>query len=192
MPARPTHPTLLRLCAAALMLALLLALLPALRAQSDLRYFAETGHTLRGAFRVFWEANGGVANFGLPITEEYTAANGRLVQWFERARFELAAGGANPQVELGNLGVEVTQGRIFPKSPPIENSADRRYIPETQHIIQYGFKEIWETRGAQRIFGLPISEEIEEVLEDGQWHTVQYFEKARFEYWPNFPPGQRV
>lgn len=173
-------------------LALLLTSLPPIQAQSDVRYFPETQHTLRGAFRVFWEANGGVPIFGFPITEEFTGPNGRIMQWFERARFELAVGGPQPVVELGNLGIEFTQGRIFPKAPPIPNTPDRRYIPQTQHIIQYGFKEIWERWGAERIFGFPISNEIDEQLESGRWHTVQYFEKARFEYWPEFPPGNRV
>ncbi|MDW8390343.1 MAG: hypothetical protein RMK84_09470 [Oscillochloridaceae bacterium] len=192
MAARPLRRLAALLGGVALALALLLGGLPALRAQSDVRFFPETQHSLRGAFRVFWEANGGVEIFGFPITEEFTGPNGRITQWFERARFELAQGGSTPVVELGNLGVEFTQGRIFPKSPPIPNTADRRYIPQTQTIIQYGFKEIWETRGAERIFGFPISNEIQEQLESGRWHTVQYFEKARFEYWPEFPPGRRV
>ncbi len=192
MAAQPLRRLAMLLAGVALALALLLGSLPALRAQSDVRYFPETQHTLRGAFRVFWEANGGVEIFGVPITEEFTGPNGRITQWFERARFELAQGGSTPVVELGNLGLEITQGRIFPKSPPIQNTADRRYIPQTQTIIQYGFKEIWETRGAERIFGFPISNEIQEQLESGRWHTVQYFEKARFEYWPEFPPGRRV
>ncbi|WP_129630418.1 hypothetical protein [Candidatus Oscillochloris fontis] len=161
-------------------------------AQDDSRYFPETGHSVGGSFRSFWEANGGIAIFGFPISAEFVAANGRTMQWFERARFELADVNGQLQVQLGNLGAEVTQNRIFPKVPPIENSADQRYIPETQHIIKYGFKEIWETRGDVRIFGYPLSEEIDEILEDGEWHTVQYFERARFEYWPNLPPGERV
>jgi hypothetical protein len=66
----------------------------------DRLFFPETGHSLGGAFRAYWEKNGGLAQFGLPLTEEITE-NGRTVQWFERARFEL-----NPQnqVELGQLG----------------------------------------------------------------------------------------
>jgi hypothetical protein len=163
-----------------------------LHAQDDVRTFPETGYSLQGLFRTFWEANGGVANFGFPISDEFTADTGRTTQWFERARFELVEIDGQPQVQLGQLGSEITAGRIFPKVPPIENTEDRRYIPETQHIIQYGFKEIWETRGDVAIFGYPISEEIDEVLDDGEWHTVQYFENARFEYWPDFPPGERV
>jgi hypothetical protein len=183
----------LRWSALVLALGLLLTSLPGTTAQTDVVYFPQTGHYLGGAFRFFWESNGGLLNFGYPITPEYTAENGQLIQYFERARFQLAfAEDGTAVVQLGKLGVEATQGRVFPKVPPIENTEDRRYIPETGHIIQYGFKTIWETRGAERIFGYPISEEIKEVLEDGQWHTVQYFENARFEYWPEFPPGQRV
>ncbi|NNJ10965.1 hypothetical protein EKD04_011540 [Chloroflexales bacterium ZM16-3] len=181
-----------RLAGALLALALLLAALPVTFAQSDSRYFPETGHTLRGLFRAFWEANGDAGIFGFPITDEYVGPNGQTIQWFERSRFELVTINGQLQVALGNLGSESIGDRIFPKVPPVENSADRRYIPETQHSIQYGFKEIWETRGDMRIFGYPLSEEIDEVLDDGEWHTVQYFEKARFEYWPSFPPGQRV
>jgi hypothetical protein len=191
MAQRLTRPALRTAAAFALALALLLSALPA-RAQADVRSFPETGHTLRGAFRVFWETNGGLYTFGLPITEEFVAPSGKLTQWFERARFELGGSGAQWRVDLGNLGVEATQGRIFPKSPPVPDTPTRRYIAETQHVIQHGFKEIWETRGAQAIFGFPISEEIQEILDDGEWHTVQYFERARFEYWPDRPAGQRV
>jgi hypothetical protein len=176
-----------------LLVLLVIGFVPTAQAQTDRRYFPETGHFLAGAFRAFWETNGGVAIFGFPITEEYVSpSTGRVTQYFERARFELTERGGQPYVELGRLGVQITEGRIFPKVPPIPNTADRRYIPETQHIIQYGFKEVWETRGGERIFGYPISEEIDEVLENGEWHTVQYFERARFEYWPERPDGDRV
>lgn len=160
-------------------------------AQSDVRTFTETNHTLRGAFRVFWEANGGVPIFGYPITEEYRVDD-QITQYFERARFTLVSLPDGWTVELGRLGAEVTTNRIFPKVPPISNTPNRRFIAETQHIIQYGFKEVWEQHGEARIFGFPLSEEIDEVLDDGAWHTVQYFENARFEYWPDREPGQRV
>ena len=153
-------------------------------------YYPETGHYLGGGFRDFWKANGGLQIFGYPLTEEYRAANGRTTQWFERARFEVAPNGT---IELGLLGKEATVDRVFPQIPPRANDANHRYFPETHHMIMWGFKTIWETKGGLPLFGYPISEEIDEILPaDNKWHTVQYFERARFEYWPNFPPGERV
>lgn len=175
-----------------LMLTLLLNLVPNLSAQNDVHYFSQSGHSVRGAFRYFWETNGGLANFGFPITEEYHADNGRIVQYFERARFELAEQNGQYFVELGNLSSELLAGRTYPQAVPIMNTAQRRFIPQTGYIIQYGFKEIWETRGAERIFGWPLSNEVEEPIMDGSLRTVQYFEKVRFEYWPEYAPGQRV
>ncbi|HMQ30523.1 MAG TPA: sortase [Chloroflexaceae bacterium] len=72
--------------------------------------FAQTGHTLGGAFLTFWQRNGGLATFGLPLSqpfEELSEQDGRpyTVQYFERARLELHP--ANPpayQVQLGHLG----------------------------------------------------------------------------------------
>ncbi len=71
----------------------------------DRRFFPETGHSIGGPFRDFWERNGGLAQFGYPLTEEIPE-DGRMVQWFERARFEAhpeAAGGPN-QIQLTQLG----------------------------------------------------------------------------------------
>ncbi|NJN65787.1 MAG: hypothetical protein HC884_03270 [Chloroflexaceae bacterium] len=162
-------------------------------AQTDARYVPETGHFIRGVFRHFWETEGGLDTFGYPLTEEYVShETGRITQYFERARFELVEQGGQYRVELGNLGLEVTAGRVFPTAALVQDTAQRRYLSQTRHIIQYGFKEIWETHGSERIFGYPISEELEEMTDDGRMRTVQYFERVRFEYWPEFPPGERV
>ena len=56
-------------------------------------YFPETGHNLGGTFADFWEANGGLAVFGYPLSEvfEERLEDGQVhaVQYFERARFEV-------------------------------------------------------------------------------------------------------
>jgi len=143
-------------------------------------------------FRDFWDKNGGLANFGYPLTEEYIdPQTNRVYQFFERARFERAQPFATV-VELGLLGRQLAGNRTFPASEPIGNTSQRRYFPETGHIVQFGFKDTWEDRGGLRVFGLPISDEVEELLADGQAHTVQYFERSRFEFWPDRPAGQRV
>ncbi|HEU5090411.1 MAG TPA: hypothetical protein VFT99_23315, partial [Roseiflexaceae bacterium] len=165
---------------------------PQARAATEPLFITATGHYVRGVFRDFWDKNGNLANFGYPVTDEYIdSQTGRVVQYFERARFERASADATA-VSLGLLGREVTAGRTFATAAPIANSATRRYFPETQQIVQYGFKTIWESRGGLAIFGLPISGEIKEQTDDGQMRTVQYFERVRFEYHPQLPDGQRV
>lgn len=76
------------------------------------RYFGETGHTV-SLFLPFWEANGGMARFGLPITEERretSVADGQpyTVQYFERVRLEWhpEARGTSYEFLLGQLGRE--------------------------------------------------------------------------------------
>lgn len=54
-----------------------------------------------------------------------------------------------------------------------------RMFPETGHGIGGGFKWFWENNGGLMIFGYPITDELQE---DGR--TVQYFERAVFEYHP--------
>jgi hypothetical protein len=161
-------------------------MLPSASAQNQARYFAATGHYLRGAFRSFWERNGGLPIFGYPITEEYIRkSDGRTVQYFERARFELTVHGNQAIIGLGMLGVEATGGKIFPRTPPVPNTSTRRYFPETGHSLHGAFLTFWNSHGSEPIFGLPISEEISEQLTDGRWHTVQYFQRSRFELWPS-------
>ncbi len=176
------------------LMVLLLGAIPAasVRAATSVAYIGATGHYVQGVFRDFWDKNGGLTNFGYPLTEEYIdPQTGRVYQYFERARFERASA-AVTTVELGLLGRLAVGNRTFASAQPTTNSSQRRYFPETKHIVQYGFKDTWDTRGGLKIFGYPLSDEVDEQLTDGKVHTVQYFERARFEYWPDKPAGQRV
>jgi outer membrane protein assembly factor BamB len=71
-------------------------------------YFFETGHNVRGAFLEYFNANGGLRAFGYPRTEEF-AQDGKIVQWFQRARMEYdpALAGTPYEVQLGLLGDEL-------------------------------------------------------------------------------------
>ena len=74
------------------------------------RKFAETGHTLGGVFRTYWESHGGLTQQGFPISDEFTEKsdlNGQnyTVQYFERAVFELHPENKPPfDVLLSQLG----------------------------------------------------------------------------------------
>jgi hypothetical protein len=166
---------------------LLLALMPAPgHAHHDVGpdhvYFPQTGHHLSMGFLDFWRHNGDIAIFGYPLTEE-VSENGLTVQYFERAVFEWhpeAPAGWNVQLRL--LGVDLTAGR-HAEAPfqRIEASSDAHttYFPQTGHRLSHGFRAYWQKHGGLRVFGYPISEEF---TEGG--FTVQYFERARFEWHP--------
>jgi hypothetical protein len=72
-------------------------------------WFPQTSHNVYGPFYQYWSMNGGLAQFGLPLSEPYnqTLENGQqyLVQYFERARFEYHPENQPPyDVLLGQFG----------------------------------------------------------------------------------------
>src|SRR5690606_10351397 len=115
--------------------------------------------------------------------------NGRVVQYFERARLEYWPEHAGTEWEvqgslLGNWVVRERRNEApFRPLPPGTTSDDpnRIIFSETGHSLAHGFKRYWEQNGGLWQFGFPISEEF---TENGK--TVQYFERARFEYHPEY------
>ena len=79
----------------------------------DTRYFPETRHTLSGPFLRYWQANGGLALFGFPISQPLQE-DGLTVQYFERNRFELhpEVAGTPYEVQLGLLGRDLLAQRV--------------------------------------------------------------------------------
>lgn len=79
-------------------------------ADADARLFPETGKTIGGLFRQYWETHGGLAIQGYPISEPFTEVSdldGKLytVQYFQRAVFELHPENPAPyNVLLSQLG----------------------------------------------------------------------------------------
>ncbi len=74
-------------------------------------FFAETGHWVGGAFWAYWQAHGGLAQQGYPISDEFTEASqldpgqSYTVQYFERAVFERHPTNTPPyDVLLAQLG----------------------------------------------------------------------------------------
>ena len=169
-------------------------------ASNDRLYFLETGHTLGGEFRRFWETHGGVRKLGYPISEELQEVSPddgqtRTVQYFERAVLEYHPeyAGTPHAVMLAPVGRWVTRGKDFPRVAPFENTPDRVYFPQTGHSLKEEFLKFWQREGGLALFGYPISEELPEINPaDGKVYTVQYFERARFEWHPTEAgtPGQ--
>lgn len=144
-------------------------------------YFPQTGHHLsnRSGFLDFWRANGQVLIFGYPITEELVE-DGKVVQYFERARFEYhpELAGTDWAVQLGLVGLDVLGGPV-PADVIDMQSPGVRYFPETRHTLRGDFLEYWERRGGVQMFGYPLTEV---QYENGR--AIQYFERAKFEYYP--------
>jgi hypothetical protein len=183
------------------------ACLPAASAQTARRCFAETNLCIEGRIREFWEQNGGLPVFGLPITaqqEENVEGRALQAQVFERNRLELHPENARPyDVLLGRLGADglSRSGRDwtqFAKSAPAPGC---RYFAETGHTICEPFLSYWRGHGLEfdgrpgksqaeslALFGLPLSDPQTEMIE-GKPYTAQWFERARFEQHPeNAPP----
>jgi glucose/arabinose dehydrogenase len=199
------------LVGALLLAGLLLALpkaQPAAQAQTGERCFSETPYCISGRIREFWEQQGGLSVFGLPISPqqvEEIEGQSIQVQWFERNRLELHPENAPPyDVLLGRLGADVLerQGRNWYAFPKADGPRDGcRYFEATQQNVCGAILGAWRAQGLEQdgipgssveeslgLFGLPLGPVMEEEI-DGETYQVQWFERARFELHPeNAPP----
>ena len=155
--------------------------------------FSQTGQSICKQMESYWQRYGGVAQFGYPISgwlDEKSATDGKtyLVQYFERAKFELHPEnkGTLYEVLIGLLGRQFHA--VDPPVPPL-NDGRHQYFKETGHNVSTLFYNYWQQHGGLFVNGYPISEEFQEKSSDGKTYAVQYFERARFEYHPeNKPP----
>jgi hypothetical protein len=155
----------------------------------NVTFFPETGHTLRGGFRAYWNQFGGLAVFGFPLTEEFQE-NGLTVQYFERARFEWHPGAypARYDVLLGRLGAIVATARGLNGTAAFQPKAANpscTFYPQTGHNLCGGFRAYWNQFGGLAVYGFPISDEFKDPVTG---LTVQYFERQRFEWQPGTWP----
>ena len=138
--------TLLTLCIS--MVLALLAAAPAASAAGS-QFFPQTGHAVSGPFMAYWQAHGGLPIFGYPISDAQNEADpgsGKtaLVQWFERARFELHPefAGTPYEVELGLLGNQLAKGRQgqapFEPIAPFASTPDRAFRIHTRSCLLPG------------------------------------------------------
>ena len=164
-------------------------------------FFPETGFGISLPFVLFWENNGGIPVFGYPISQQLFEG-GYRVQYVERQRFEHHPENSAPyDILLGRLGAQVAQSQGLLGTPAFQfqqpnGNPNCEYFAETGHNLCFGFRDYWRSHGLDfgdpgysyreslLLFGYPISEEF---VINGR--TVQYFERARFEWHPeNSPP----
>ncbi len=168
---------------------------------SNSQLFPETGYTVGGEFINYWGRNGDLAQQGYPISnviEEVSELDGRryTVQYFERTVFECHPENFGNQyiVLLTQLGTFQYQQK-YPQGAPDQrpNSERPKVFAQTRRTIGGEFRTYWEEHGGVAQQGLPISNEFSEVSPlDGKRYTVQYFERAVFEYHPENAPPYRV
>ncbi|MCS6910423.1 MAG: hypothetical protein NZM11_07625 [Anaerolineales bacterium] len=151
--------------------------------------FPQTGHAVDPTFAAYFEARGGVAEFGYPITYAYIE-KGLLVQYFQNVRMEYHPYNPDPyKIQLGLLGEEL--GKRQPPIPvnqiPSPTDPSCVYFPQFGHAVCHSFLKYYNEHGQLDRFGYPISSM---YLEKDR--LVQWFQRARMEFHPGRPEGQRV
>jgi hypothetical protein len=147
----------------------------------DVQYFPQTGHNVRGVFlQLYKAAKDPILIYGYPITEQIKSKDGKTVQYFQRARFELTNGQTIQLTALGRI--------TYPAKPPaVTNNTNGCETFPTGYSVCYTFLDFYKANGGAKQFGNPIS-----PFEVREGMTVQYFEGARFEWHADRPAGQWV
>lgn len=142
-------------------------------------YFPVTGKTTRGEFLKTYDRFG-LERIGYPLSDE-RQENGHTVQYFERVKMELHPETENQgySVLMTRLGVDMTQSTHFDQVQPFRSTTSKVYVQQTGHSLSEPFLSNWKANGGLELFGYPISE----PFVQGSL-TVQWFERARFEYHP--------
>jgi hypothetical protein len=158
------------------------------------RCFAQVPYCLRGVFARYWDAHGGLDQFGYPVTPEVLEQQGDktyVVQYTERARLEYHPENSPPyDVLLGLLGNTLVEPRLNEapfQAKPAAPQPTIQWFKETGHNVGPPFLAYWNAQGGLPVFGLPRSEAFDEKnAADGKTYRVQYFERNRLEYHPEY------
>lgn len=152
------------------------------------KYFPDTGHTVSGEMWGYYQSvpNASLV-FGSPITEQFNEADGLSVQYFQRARLEF-----HPENPTGERVIISALGPPVYAHTPVHGGVSAapigcRFYAETGFSLCYDFLKFFDKNGGEAIFGKPISSFV--FYND---RIVQYFEGARFDWYPEYPEGQKV
>lgn len=90
-----------------------------------------------------------------------------------------------PTATPGNTAPTITPTPSVDSTPAAVPGSNNRTFPETGKTVNGLFLDYWDNNGGLAQQGFPISEVLTEVSDlDGKAYTVQYFERAVFEYHP--------
>ena len=152
-------------------------------------YYPETGHRVTGVFLDYYQkASDPLLVYGYPFTEAFRdPVSGVMVQYFQRARFEFHPDAPDQLwVQLTPIGEYLyTYSKGNPL--PIPDKAGCQFFSETGYYVCQAFLNFFQKNGGVAQFGYPIS-----GFEARDERIVQYFQRARFEWHPERPSGQRV
>lgn len=151
------------------------------------RYFPETGHVVKGEILAFFDsAPDPLLLFGYPITDEFVdVSSGVRTQYFQSARLDVVIENGVPRVKIADLG-----SLVYDKNPTKDGFREsgpncKRF--STIYSVCHDFLAFYLENQGEIYFGKPIG-----PMEVRDGRTVQYFERARFEWQPERLPEPGV
>lgn len=168
---------------------LMLSVQSAFAQQGGSEYFPETGHNVTGDFHTFYFANPNARLvYGLPVTEAFIdPETGRLIQYFENARFEyFAENMAGDKVRLTPVGQSMYEHGTYITG--LTESTPNCYQQDNwDYPVCFSFHSFYEDYGGESQFGRPVS-----GLEYLRGRLVQFFEYAQLVWMPEHPPESEI
>ena len=165
--------TIRRFIIPVLILVMLMSTKGIVHAQTEVLYFSDTGHYLRGAFLQYYNAaKDPQLVYGSPLTEQFVARDGKTVQYFHKARFELSPENRVVLTPLGSI--------MYKAQNPLPINSTNGCEQYGGHNVCFTFLDFYKANGADKQFGNPISS-----FEYENGVIVQSFEGARFEWRAN-------
>ncbi|HEU0115347.1 MAG TPA: L,D-transpeptidase family protein [Thermomicrobiales bacterium] len=153
------------------------------------RYFAEAGHNLEEPFLSRWQAAGGEAIFGPPLSEErYATGAGGVLQTF-RGMTLLYDPSQQAPLDVRGRPFDKTQWRDLAPIAALRGVAgcdgsdpSCQSFADVGHTLSGDFAAFWNAHGGQPMLGMPVSEPFADPNDAGV--TAQLFEAAMLESRP--------
>lgn len=146
----------------------------------------ENGIPIAAEFQDFYQAYGGQAVLGEPVTEMFTTGEGeRPLQYFQNVRLEYDP--ATADIAVSQLGIWELAGLNEQVLASVPEDGAIQTFPGSEFTVQDEFLRFYEDHAGDVLLGLPISAQL---TVDGL--RVQYFENGRLEWHPEASADQRV